>query len=310
MIPRNKEMRFEIINMCQYDCIICMKNSQTREKKFMNFFAFKHYLDKILFETKQYDSVSFAGIGEPLLNGDIYQMVEYASSKGLKTLIVTNGDFLTKERFLRLQDAGLTSIRVSFHGGDIDGYTNLHRVEKEKFYKVQGQLDEIFEVKDRTKVLLTFVVVKGVNDNCIEDWKKMWNGRADLMEIWRAHNWVYGLKNRIVQREKMNTCGRIENGPLQVQVDGTVNACCFDWDGKLIFGDLNEHSLKQIFSSCSYKAILKRHQSGDFEHSGLICKECDQRNADKKEALIYSSKYRDVRERVKMTSTCYDKVIA
>ena len=156
---------------------------------------------------------------------------------------------------------------------------------------------------------MTCAFINGVNDSPVEDWIKLWDkDKVDLMEIWYAHNWVYGLKNRIVQKEKLKTCGRLDKGPLQIQVDGTINACCFDWDGKLVFGDLKSQRLTEIFSSMTHDSVFWYHKLGNFEDSKLICENCDQRNKDKSDILIYSSKH-DLDERVKMTSTVYEKVI-
>jgi len=91
--------------------------------------------------------------------------------------------------------------------------------------------------------------------------------------------------------QKVRTCGRPLNTPLQVQVNGTVNMCCFDFNGQLELGDLKTESLKEIFSSPVFKKIVKHHTTGDFRKSGLICEDCDQRNADKSDVLVYDSKY-------------------
>jgi len=307
MIPRNPEARFEITNRCHYDCAICVKNKLTRPRGMMDLATFRRLLDKILDECDWIKTVSFAGMGAPLSNPDIVDIVRHVDTLGLEPILVTNGDLLTPDLFARLQDAGLRSVRVSFHGITPEGYSRLHGVESSKFYKVKSQLDDIFTIKDRTKILMTLVIMKGINEGPVEDWIAMWEGKADLIEAWTAHNWVNQLNNRAVQGERVRTCGRIEHGPLQIQVDGTINACCFDWDGKLTYGDLNKQTLSEIFSSESYARILHAHQTGD--HAGLICEHCDQRNASKADALIYSSKYPDKVERVKMTSTCYEKVV-
>ena len=64
-----------------------------------------------------------------------------------------------------------------------------------------------------------------------------------------------GRDYRTIKKEQLKTCGRPFNGPLQVQVDGTVNMCCFDYNGKLLLEDLNAQSLAEIFNSVAYKKI-------------------------------------------------------
>lgn len=310
MLPISEEIRFEVINICQYNCKICMKNELKRQQQVMTLNTFKMLLDKILSETKQYKAVSFAGIGEPLLNRQIVDMVAYANKLKLKTLIVTNGDLLTKDKFLELQKAGLYSVRVSFHGATPKDYSELHGVDLIKFFQVKSQLENISKLENRkTKLLLTCVVMRGVNDNTtVNNWLKVWEDcDADSFEVWSAHNWVNSLKNRVKQKERVNSCGRILKGPLQIQVDGTVNACCFDWNGDLVFGDLKEQTLDEIFNGYRYRMIKQCHVTGEYDNFNLVCKNCDQRNKNKTESLLYSSNFKDLKERIKMTSTNYDK---
>lgn len=44
-----------------------------------------------------------------------------------------------------------------------------------------------------------------------------------------------------------------------------------------------------------------------FRNSGLICENCDQRNADKSDVMIYNPKF-DIEERVKRISPTYQSV--
>ncbi|MBI4309141.1 MAG: SPASM domain-containing protein, partial [Candidatus Omnitrophica bacterium] len=96
---------------------------------------------------------------------------------------------------------------------------------------------------------------------------------------------------------------------LQVQVAGTVNMCCFDYDGKLTFGDLKTQSLKEVFETQAFKKIHHCHTTGDYKGSGLLCENCDQLNADKSDVMVYSTKFDDLRERVRLTSTAYSKLL-
>jgi hypothetical protein len=53
-----------------------------------------------------------------------------------------------------------------------------------------------------------------------------------------------------------------------------------------------------------FKKILRHHTSGDYKESGMIGENCDQRNVEKTDRMIYNSKY-DIQERVKKVSTTY-----
>lgn len=308
MIPKNNELRFEVTTKCNYNCIICPREKLTRKKETMSFEMFRMLFDKINQETDQYDTLTFPGLGEPLLDKTLNKKIEYAKNKKFHVLILTNASLLSVDRFKELEDLGVDSIRVSFYGNTTESYASVHGVRnKNLFEKIRDNLTEICKIKKRTQVLLTYNVVENNNDSYVSSWITYWNDKADLLEVWHPHNWVDGRDYRKVQKEKLKTCGRPFKTPLQVQVDGTVNMCCFDFDGKLLLGDLKTQSLEEIFESPMFNKIEQCHLTGDFENSGLICENCDQRNADKSDVMVYNSKF-DIQERVKKVSTTYTDV--
>lgn len=309
MIPESNDMRFEVTTRCNYNCVICPRDKLTRKIETMSLGLFRSLLDKILQETGQYDTLTFPGMGEPFMDKTLNEKIAYAKQKKLNVLILTNGSLLTPERFKALEDLGVSSVRVSFYGDRPEQYAKVHGLKKKSaFEMVKGNLEAIVNIKRRTKLLLTFNAVKGINDDCIEGWIGRWKDKADLIEVWRPHNWVDGRAYRKTQKKKLKTCGRPFNGPLQVQVDGTVNMCCFDFDGKLTLGDLKRQSLEEIFLSPIYEKIARHHTSGVFRNSALICENCDQRNIDKSDVMIYNSKF-NVEERVNKISTTYQDVL-
>jgi hypothetical protein len=271
----------------------------------MSLGLFKKLLDKITSETSQYDTLTFPGMGEPLLDPTIEDKVAYARNKKFKILILTNGSLLSINKFNNLEALGVESIRVSIYGNDPVTYAKVHGLKNGKvFEKIRSNLTQIAKIKKKTKLLLTFNVVNGLNEDCLSSWIGYWKDKADLLEVWRPHNWVNGRSYRQIQNERLKTCGRPWNTPLQIQVDGTVNMCCFDFNGELTLGDLKKQSLKEVFSSPLYKKIIRHHKTGDFKNSHLICEMCDQRNSDKAGVMVYSSNS-NIDERIRQYSTTY-----
>ena len=310
MIPESNELRIEVTTKCNYNCNICPREQLTREKESMSFELFKNIFDKINSETSQYNTLTFPGMGEPLLDETLDDKIDYAKKHNYEVLMLTNGSLLTVERFKRLEDIGMDSIRVSFYGNTSESYNAMHGTKNtDLFQRIKRNLTEISRIKTSTSLLLTYNVVYGCNDSDMESWIEYWKDKVDLLEVWSPHNWVDSGDYRAVQSKQLITCGRPWNTPLQIQVDGTVNMCCFDFDGKLLLGDLKMQTLKEIFESPMFQKIKKHHTSGDYKGSGLICEYCDQRNSDKADVMLYNSKY-DIDERVKKVSTTYSDINA
>ena len=70
----------------------------------------------------------FSG-GEPLLREDLAELVKYATSKGIRAVVSTNGTLITRQKARELKEAG-----VSYVGISIDGLEEVH----DKFRRVQG----------------------------------------------------------------------------------------------------------------------------------------------------------------------------
>lgn len=309
MIPRSNEIRFETTTRCNYNCIICPRDKLIRKIDTMSFERFKNIFDKVIAETSQYDTVTFSGLGESLLDPTLDGKIKYVRSHGFDVLILSNASTLTVERFKVLEDMGVKSIRISFYGMSPEVYSAVHGISNlNLFSKVKRNLVEIARIRRTTEILLTYNIVDGINSLETDSWIEFWKDRVDLVEVWIPHNWVDGRSYRAIQHKKLNTCGRPWTTPLQIQVDGTVNMCCFDFNGKLLLGDLNTHTLEEIFSSESFNKILHCHETGNFAESNLICKNCDQRNKVKSDVMIYNSKF-DINERVSKISTTYSGLL-
>jgi radical SAM protein with 4Fe4S-binding SPASM domain len=56
--------------------------------------------------------------GEPLYRHDIFQLAEYATSRGLRTALATNGTLVTKDVAEKIKNAGIKRVSISLDGAD------------------------------------------------------------------------------------------------------------------------------------------------------------------------------------------------
>ena len=80
-------------------------------------------------------SVLFSG-GEPLMRPDLFELISYAVSKGLRTVISTNGTLITAKVAQKIKDCG-----VSYVGISLDGIGQIN----DKFRGVEGAFDKAVE---------------------------------------------------------------------------------------------------------------------------------------------------------------------
>ncbi len=83
----------------------------------------------------------FSG-GEPLVRKDLVELASYATGKGMRAVISTNGTLITKEKARELKDVGLSYVGIS-----LDGTEETH----DKFRGVPGSYKKHFKVLKTVK---------------------------------------------------------------------------------------------------------------------------------------------------------------
>ncbi|WP_415718410.1 12,18-didecarboxysiroheme deacetylase [Maridesulfovibrio sp.] len=83
----------------------------------------------------------FSG-GEPLVRQDLVELASYATSKGMRAVISTNGTLITKEKARELKDVGLSYVGIS-----LDGTEETH----DKFRGVSGSYKKAIEGVENCK---------------------------------------------------------------------------------------------------------------------------------------------------------------
>lgn len=289
-----KEARIELSTLCNHDCVFCTHDILERKKEIMPFELLELVLDKI--KDEDITQVTVSGFGETFMDKDAIEKIEYIKSKGYDINILTNGTLLTEDIIDSIFDLEVNNLRISVHAIDADKFKSITHTEL--FDKLMDNLSYISTKRNGvTKVTATNVVeIDQDADKIIEKLTPL----VDELEIWRPHNWSAALNYREGTAVK-KTCGRPFRGPLQVQVDGTVNMCCFDYDGKLLLGDLKTQTIEEIFHSQAYLLLKQRHKDGNFIDSDIPCIKCDQRI--EYDGLIYSSVNGD---RVHMFSSSHE----
>ncbi len=213
--------------------------------------------------------------GEPYLNRNFLEMVQYAASKGIYTATSTNAHYLTDEVAKRTVESGLDRLIIS-----IDGTTQ----EVYKQYRRGGNLEKVIagaknivkwkkELNSKTPfVFFQFLVVKP-NEHQVEDIKKL-ALEVGVDEVRFKTAQVYDYENdpnqlipenekfsrykkdkqgNYISKNKMaNHCWKLWHANV-ITWDGMVVPCCFDKDATHKLGDLKNQPFKAIWQSDNYK---------------------------------------------------------
>lgn len=300
---QNKEIRFEVTNMCNAKCIMCPREKMSRPQGILDMGLYIRILDEAYEMGAR--MVSLENYGETFLDPLFFERAAYAKGKGMKVYTITNG-FLFNKDLAGKSIYFLDKIRFSIYGTTKEVYENIHKGLK--FETVISNVKYLIEQRDRlnskTPRIEVYFLLMDENKAQVEDFKKMWLERADDISIWKPHNWSDGRRYRPSnENQKKVTCGRPVRGPIQVQWDGLVVPCCFDYNSNIILGDLNKQSLHEVVASETYDKFRKAHVQGEF-HLYPFCDSCDQL-VKRDNVLIFTT----IKEaKVGAVNTTFDKV--
>lgn len=281
----NPEIRIEPTNICNAHCVMCPREKMRRPQGIGDLNLFKRIIDQAIDAGAK--QVSLENFGETFVDPHIFERAEYAKSKGLETLTITNASLLDEEKgkkALELFDV----IRVSMYGMSKYTYEKIHRGLN--FEVVQKNVSGLLGMRkqsqrSKTRIEMYFLLMEE-NKHEMKFFLNKYESVADAVAVWKPHNWADGREYRSPSGKKVS-CNRPFTGPLQVQWDGLVVPCCFDYDSRMILGDLNKQAIWEVFGGDEYNKLRRAHEQGDFSEFPF-CNVCDQLNK-REDVLVYTN---------------------
>jgi radical SAM protein with 4Fe4S-binding SPASM domain len=277
----------ELTNSCNFRCLMCPTGnlSQSRKKGFMK----DEVYYKIFKNIRQYKTpIRFIRWGEPTMHPKLIHYISTAKQEGILCHINTNGSFLNEDNIAELIDAGLDSIKFSFQGVDRKSYSEMRNIDyydelieiMKLFYEIRNDREKPYIHASTTityedaktvcqfkEKLMKFTDLVTVGRTVLEhiDINKTKLGKEELETI----RW---LKEQESVVKKHPECPEVFD-KLSINWDGTVSACCSDYDNKMVIGDIRVQSLEEIWvceKMTQYREILV-----NMEHDKLeLCKTC------------------------------------
>jgi MoaA/NifB/PqqE/SkfB family radical SAM enzyme len=297
------EVRYEVTDNCNASCIMCPrdKHEHGREHGIMDQAKYEKSIDEVVqLGAKQ---IVLTGFGEPMLDKRLEDKIAYASARGLSTYFITNGSALTPRRSRKLMESGLSEMRVSFYGMRPETYNAV--MQGLDFDRTMKGVLEFLRLRDEmkapTRVQISYLELPE-NKSDTDAFREFWVPKADAVEIWKPHNFGDGRDYRTRLPDMKTSCGRPENGPFQIQWNGEVIPCCYDYNNQIILGNAFEQGVLGILNGPKYRLLRHAHRMKEF---GMFpyCDQCDQLlpHAD---ALIYTNRHNlPAEEAVKLSNT-------
>jgi MoaA/NifB/PqqE/SkfB family radical SAM enzyme len=124
-LPRT--LYLETTNRCDSKCQTCIRTFLTNEPpKDLTLVELKGIVDQF----PVLERVVLHGIGEPLLNHELFEMIAYLKAKGASVVFNSDAISLTPKRALQLIESCLDEFRVSMDGATRETYEKIRGVDQ------------------------------------------------------------------------------------------------------------------------------------------------------------------------------------
>lgn len=104
---------WELTNACNLACIHCRASAiKEPSPDELSTAQAKHFVDELV----EYKPIIILTGGEPLLRADVYDIASYATGRGLRVVLATNGTLLTSDIARLLKEVGIQRVSISIDG--------------------------------------------------------------------------------------------------------------------------------------------------------------------------------------------------
>jgi len=272
--------QIEPTNACPYHCVMCPRGSRmTRNIGYMTMHVFRQVMDEVSTYPDPVKSreIELFHFGESLLHPDIVRMNAYAAAKGLNTVLSVNALELRPDLAAGLADGGAGTIIVSLDGDTQERFEKIRgrRIDYEQAVRnILSLSDHIRATGAATRLEVRMIMLRQNSDR-VEGFKTFWRDKGVDARVRDFFPWGEPDMASLGDYEK--------NYPpfmpcpfawqyLVVQWNGDVVACCRDYNGQTVMGNVMETELKEIWNGQAYARFREDMVQGTYHNS--ICFPC------------------------------------
>lgn len=277
------EICIETTNRCNLACKMCARSAMQRPLGVMRQALFEKIIDEVA-EKQPHAYLHYYGIGEPLVDPELFTKLDYARRKDLRnSILFTNGQLLLEnENYKRLADSGVAILGVDLDGFSQETYGQIRiggsfETVKEAIVRLH---DYIRGQGIRTRVEIAYQIYPGVNEADVGPFVTWCDRSGYEYKLVPMHTWA-GLRSDVPSTQvegladqhhsqRRCACSALWSN-LMIAWDGRVALCFQDADIREPLGDLNNQSIEEVWRG---EHLRKRREHLDGVYEGL-CRTCD-----------------------------------
>ncbi len=268
----------EIASSCNLSCIHCPPHLKAFKNSVRKFGIMELDLfERLMTEIDSYGErrIALHKDGEPLLHPKIINILERVKKhRNHKVYITTNAHPLKQNVSEAILANQVDVLNFSIGAASKEFY---EKVRGNNFTKVIENIEQFLILRSNSS-WKPRVIVQIINlpeypemEKEIKDFKKYWANFDVEIQVWKKLTWgvFEGSSNKV----KRYPCYSLWESTF-INSDGKASACCMDWEQKLLTGDANNNSIKEIWTSELQSDLRKMHVEKR-ENELPICPTCN-----------------------------------
>jgi radical SAM protein with 4Fe4S-binding SPASM domain len=224
------------------------------------------------------------GTNEPLLDPKFEDYIKFASQHGFIDISMnTNATLLSEERANKLLESGVTRLRFSLDAATKETYEKI-RIGA-KFEPVMKNIERFLEIKQRGGYELPVVGVNlcrmKINEHEIDQFIEMWKDKVDLVAIQNfiapdfETDYTDFIPTNSEYHKNLKENFRCEQPWQRVYIksSGEVCPCCTFFNEELSLGNIEEHTIHELWNGEKMKRLQDLHKEGRYSDNP-VCLNC------------------------------------
>jgi radical SAM protein with 4Fe4S-binding SPASM domain len=248
---------------CNLYCPMCPRETHKQPKADMADDVFERLVRQ---SGKSAEHMMLIGLGEPFMDPQIFERIEFCHRHSISTLLSTNGTFLDERMSARVLDSPLEQITLSFDGASKETFEFYRKGAK--FEKVRDNFVRFSKMKrergSKLQVVVQMVRMEG-NAHEVDEFMRFWSAvpGVDQVRVKEDETNLMRPDAGHAASDWKHPCHYLWRGPMYVKQNGDVYPCCQSYmlDGKPL-GNLATEDLVSIWNSTEMQEMRRLHVSG------------------------------------------------
>jgi len=248
---------------CNLYCPMCPRETHKQPKADMSGEIFERLVRE---SGSTAEHMMLIGLGEPFMDPQIFERIEFCHRHSISTLLSTNGTFLDERVAERVLESPLEQITLSFDGASKESF-EFHR-KGAKFEKVRDNFVRFAEMKhargSKLQVVVQMVRMER-NAGEVAEFMRFWSGvpGVDQVRVKEDETNMMHPEAGHAAEDWKHPCHYLWRGPMYVKQNGDIYACCQSYmlDGAPL-GNIADEALESIWNGPEMQRMRRAHTSG------------------------------------------------